>query len=275
MDTLPLQLVTPPEHLHRSLKMVDYFLHVAPLDEAIALKHPGGQRWKSYGNEILEGNSLSFFSKIEALSALADDDRVDTICEIGFNAGYSSLNFLVSSKPTARLISWDLFEHTYTPFAVQVLHDMFPTRSITVIAGSSLRTVPTFIEAQNALSPTCNLLFVDGGHTPEILRADMANFARLANRTYNRVIVDDIESPDLEAVWYELAATPQPGGFQLRPLYTVNSTAHGCVGWDPSALGMGYDFRFNEAACERFHEDRIWKNAGARSAMGVAEYVFT
>ena len=273
MDVLPLQLVTPPEHLHRSLKMVDYFLHVSPLDEAIALKHPGGQLWKSYQNEILEGNSLGFFSKIQALSELADDPRVETICEIGFNAGYSALNFLVSN-PTARFISFDLFEHSYTPFAVQVLHDMFPARSITVIAGSSLYTVPTYAEAQNALSPMCNLLFIDGGHTPDILRADMANFARLANRTYNKVVVDDIESPDLEAVWHDLAATAQPGGYQLQPLYMVNATAHGCVGWDPSAAGVGFDFRFNEAACERFHEDGIWKNAGARSAMGVAEFAF-
>jgi hypothetical protein len=38
---------------------------------------------------VIEGNSFGYYEKIKALSKIADDPRVTTICEIGFNCGHS------------------------------------------------------------------------------------------------------------------------------------------------------------------------------------------
>jgi hypothetical protein len=40
-------------------------------------------------DEVVEGHSSNFYEKIKALSKIADDPRVTTICEIGFNFGHS------------------------------------------------------------------------------------------------------------------------------------------------------------------------------------------
>jgi hypothetical protein len=38
---------------------------------------------------VIEGHTFVFYEKIKALSKIADDPRVTTICEIGFNFGHS------------------------------------------------------------------------------------------------------------------------------------------------------------------------------------------
>jgi hypothetical protein len=39
--------------------------------------------------DVIEGHTFSFYDKIKRLSKLADDPRVTTICEIGYNFGHS------------------------------------------------------------------------------------------------------------------------------------------------------------------------------------------
>ena len=89
----------------RSVKLVEYLRRTTILDEKIASFDPQGSAWK----QVIEGNTLAYFQKIKKLSELADDPRV----EIGFNCGYSSLNFL-TANPTARVISFDLFSNRCT-----------------------------------------------------------------------------------------------------------------------------------------------------------------
>jgi len=69
----------------------------------------------------------------------------------------------------------------------------FPGRFF-IHLGDSTKTVPTFIQA----NPTfrCDLIFVDGGHTYAIAKADLENFASIANRSNrdNAIIFDDYPS---------------------------------------------------------------------------------
>ena len=59
-------------------------------------------------------NIMTYFDKVWFLSELADDPKMKNICEIGFDKGYSSLNFLLAN-PVARMISLDSYEHDYVP----------------------------------------------------------------------------------------------------------------------------------------------------------------
>ena len=63
----------------RSVKLVDYIRRTTQLDERIASYLPEGSAWK----EVIEGNTLAYFQKIKKLNELADDPRIEFICEIG------------------------------------------------------------------------------------------------------------------------------------------------------------------------------------------------
>jgi predicted O-methyltransferase YrrM len=91
------------------------------------------------------------------MQSLADDHQVENICEIGFNAGYSALNFL-SSNPTASIVSFDLLEHDYAYAAINALHSMYPSRNLVVIAGDSKIAVKDFHEMRPDFR--CNLIFI-------------------------------------------------------------------------------------------------------------------
>ena len=52
-------------------------------------------------------------------------ESIQNICEIGFNAGHSALNWL-SSHPTAHVTAFDLGQHQYSAHAVNFLSQYFP-----------------------------------------------------------------------------------------------------------------------------------------------------
>ena len=168
----------------RSIKVAEFFRRTAVLDTGIAAHHPNGSDWK----RRIEGNTLAYYHKITRLSELADDSRVQTICEIGFNCGYSALNFL-TANPVARFFSFDLFANNYVPAAAVTLHEMFPGRNMAIVAGSSLLTVPKMAPTLAASQSLCNLIFIDGGHEAEVLKADIYNMVLLANKSFNRFVV--------------------------------------------------------------------------------------
>jgi hypothetical protein len=136
----------------------------------------------------LEGNIMGFPEKYSILQAYANDERVETICEIGFNAGFSSL-FMTLQNPKAKFYEFDIFYHNYSALALSALQEMFPTRHFLGIAGDSATSISRF----HAMFPEtrCNLILIDGGHSRTALRNDILNMALLANRTYHRVLIDD------------------------------------------------------------------------------------
>ena len=245
----------------RSVKLVEYVRRTTLLDDMIASRGSHLSEWK----QAIEGNTLAYFQKIQKLSELADDPRVETICEIGFNCGYSALNFL-TANPTARFISFDLFSNHYVPAAVQSLHEMFPERSITVVAGSSFHSVPKTFEMFGQ-AKMCNLVFIDGGHTADDLAADVLNMARFTNLTYNRFVIDDIHFPHLRAVWDAVVEQTSLGFY---PLEIVDSKAYGCIVWE-AIEPLGYKFPFNETKCEESFRRQGLKYDFRPGSLGVGE----
>jgi predicted O-methyltransferase YrrM len=121
------------------------------LNERVSLKL--GNDWQ----KNVEGNSAHFLEKVRVLQDLADDHRVNNICEIGFNAGYSALNFLIAN-PTASIVSFDLLEHHYAAVAASAILELFPNRNFTLIAGDSKMTVRRLKEIHSNYK--CNLIFI-------------------------------------------------------------------------------------------------------------------
>src|SRR5262245_15225471 len=97
---------------------------------------------------------------------------VRSIMEIGFNAGHSSELFLRFNE-TAHVTSFDLGEHRYVLAAKTYLDRRFHARH-TLVLGDSTQTIPRF----PAESPF-DLIFIDGGHSYEVAKADLLNCRRL------------------------------------------------------------------------------------------------
>jgi hypothetical protein len=111
--------------------------------------------------------------------------KARSIMEIGFNAGHSSLLYLVSN-PTSTLQIFDLGEHKYTRPCFEYLSSQFPNR-MKVEFGDSRQTVPAYI-AKNT-GRVFDMIHVDGGHTEPIVRADILNTLQLCD--YNTVVISD------------------------------------------------------------------------------------
>ncbi|WP_237341626.1 class I SAM-dependent methyltransferase [Williamsia soli] len=121
------------------------------------------------------------------LRAAAAGTEVQQIAEIGFNAGFSSHAFL-DANPRARVTSFDLAEHQYVSASKKHIDEEFPGRH-TLIAGDSLETVPRFGDSEP--DHRFDLIFIDGGHTYDIARADITNMRRLAHEK-TVLIFDDL-----------------------------------------------------------------------------------
>ncbi|CBJ29255.1 conserved unknown protein [Ectocarpus siliculosus] len=137
-------------------------------------------------NYLILGHTGAFPQKVEALGAVLRDggDRVEKICEVGFNAGHSSLNWLLNSRPSTKVLAFDLGEYEYMRHALDFLQMVFPGR-LEVLIGHSTVTIPAYAVVEEAAgrdTRTCNVLFVDGDHTEEGAYADLINFRALASR---------------------------------------------------------------------------------------------
>lgn len=64
---------------------------------------------------------------------------IKTICEVGFNAGHSTLNWMVAN-PTARVIMFHLWEHKVAAIAEEFLRshsELDPSRLEPAVKGNS------------------------------------------------------------------------------------------------------------------------------------------
>ncbi|MFC8177433.1 class I SAM-dependent methyltransferase [Rhodococcus sp. NPDC057297] len=126
-------------------------------------------------------------AELAYLSSLAADDGVELICEIGFNAGFSTWAFL-SASPTVTVVSFDLAEYEYSDAAKAHIDELFPGRH-TLIRGDSHSTVTEY--ARSNPDVRFDVVFVDGDHSLDGARADLAD-ARAFSTTDTVVVMDDI-----------------------------------------------------------------------------------
>jgi hypothetical protein len=132
------------------------------------------------------------------MQQLVHHAKVETVCEIGFNAGHSTLLWLASGAK--RVLSFELGQYTYSTKAVSFLNMRYPGR-FQVVMGDSLDTVPAF----RAMWPDerCNLLFIDGGHYYRHAMGDLQNFRGMRNETFHLLVMDDTNQDEVAAAWKE------------------------------------------------------------------------
>lgn len=151
-------------------------------------------------NEPLEGNSFYYHQTTNRFSELlpkqcnllwAASTATTRICEIGFNAGHSSLLFsLVHPDKPIHFTLFDLCEHAYTKPCLSFLKERFSHHTYELVEGDSTRTIPEYITKNQALLGTYDLVHVDGGHTEECATSDFTNALQLV-RPGGFLIVDD------------------------------------------------------------------------------------
>lgn len=173
------------------------------IQEYFQRKQETSQHWNkiesliSESKELLEGHiclSNDFIGKQLNLYHYA---KVATqILEIGFNAGHSTLIYLIAN-PTSKIYLFDLGVHKYTRECFNYLDSVFPNR-LSIIYGDSVKVIPQFTRDNPEIK--FDLLHIDGGHTTEIATADLINCKALAS-THNIVIFDDTDASWLLNVW--------------------------------------------------------------------------
>ena len=102
--------------------------------------------------------------------------KATNIMEIGFNAGHSSLLYLLAN-PKSKLTVFDLCEHKYTIPCFQYLQSVFPNR-LEMFPGDSTKTVPEF-SSKNP-NTKFDLIHIDGAHVGDIPNKDFYNSLPLA-----------------------------------------------------------------------------------------------
>lgn len=119
---------------------------------------------------------------------------------LGFNAGHSSFNFLTARRDVV-VHSFDVNNKRYVRKMALYLQRKFPGR-LNLTIGDSRKTVPHYFVARRSLMPpTCDMIFVDGGHKLDVPLKDIVNLARVASQPHNIILVDDIHSDDVRTAW--------------------------------------------------------------------------
>lgn len=134
-----------------------------------------------------EGQGYDFYK-------FARKESVKTICETGFNRGFSSLLWLVSN-PSAKVYSFDIGKRPVTKSAEFLARSFVDSKGgprFTLTIGDSETTLLDF-RAKNP-KVECDLVFVDGGHSERTALADITNFAAMS-RVNSTLIVDDVLCP--------------------------------------------------------------------------------
>lgn len=99
------------------------------------------------------------------------------IMEIGFNAGHSSLLYLLAN-PNSKLTIFDICQHKYTLPCFKYLQSVFPDR-LQIFPGDSTKTVAEFYT--NNPNTKFDLIHIDGAHYGDIPNKDFYNSLKLAS----------------------------------------------------------------------------------------------
>ena len=109
-----------------------------------------------------------------------------TVCEIGFNAGHSTLTWL-EANPNLVVYTFDINHWKYTEVMVNYLKAKYPRR-LNSCFGDSTVTLP-LVSANTDIK--CDVAVVDGGHEGNIPIIDIMNMKSFShNETI--LLIDDI-----------------------------------------------------------------------------------
>jgi hypothetical protein len=127
----------------------------------------------------------------------------ERLLEVGVNAGHSAL-LALSSSPRLEYYGVDIMSHPYTAECVDFLKGEFPGR-VHLFPGDSREVLPWLVNRRAELS--FDVFHVDGGHTSEVCRSDMANCIRIAAGQRGRhLMLDDVHASWIFDIYCEFVS---------------------------------------------------------------------
>ena len=156
---------------------------------------------KSTGEE-LEGNC---FFHHKSSKRVPDNKAINlysaakvskNILEVGFNAGHSSLLFLLAN-PENTIDCFDICSNKYTKLCFNYLSLTFPGR-IRLHEGDSKSTIPKFREANPG--KIYDLIHIDGSHELHDANCDFYNTLSMTKKN-SLIVFDDISLPQMKYIW--------------------------------------------------------------------------
>ena len=130
----------------------------------------------TYTQNEIEGHL--FEQQADLYFEMALSRNVKTICETGFNAGHTAINWLTAA-PNATLYAFDIVgQHYYYKIGKAIIDSVFPGRLVLVI-GDSRVTIPRFIAEHPDIR--CDIAEVDGYHQLDGPHKDIGNFHEMAH----------------------------------------------------------------------------------------------
>jgi Methyltransferase domain len=127
----------------------------------------------------------------------------ERLLEVGVNAGHSAL-LALSSSSRLEYYGVDIMSHAYTAECVDFLKGEFPGR-VHLFTGDSREVLPWLVSRRAEL--VFDIFHVDGGHTDEVSRSDMANCIRIGSGQRGRhVLLDDVHASWIFDVYCEFVS---------------------------------------------------------------------
>jgi hypothetical protein len=116
---------------------------------------------------------------------------VENICEIGFNAGHSTMLMLLGRTDTPiNFTIFDIGHHLYTKPSFEYIKSKFSYVNFEYVEGDSTITMPEWINNNPELMYKYDVVHVDGGHSEHCISNDMKNTDLLVKQN-GIIIIDD------------------------------------------------------------------------------------
>lgn len=194
-------------------------------------------RYVSPGFFKRNGNSAQVPVEIEMLRGVVTNPlqggrQVQTVCEVGFNAGHSAIVWLHGLD--TKLKSFDLFKLPYSNASRTYISEQYADR-VEFFHGPSQLTVPNYTRSVVAgTQPLCDVWFIDGDHYRKAPETDLKN-ALQASSDGAIIIADDCTTrfPMVQVAWRHLLQTGVSSGRIEEPYNrTINMPPPGGLkGW--------------------------------------------
>lgn len=151
----------------------------------------------SVGNPASPGTPFGYMRhvQLEAYSQLVwQRESALLYCEVGFNGGHGVAAMLLAN-PRLNAVAFELGTRPYSSEAARLLSRYFGEARLRYVLGDSTKTVPAYAQAGGR--GTCDVLLVDGAHTPDGAYKDIVNMRALAKPNASLLIDDISEGPGL------------------------------------------------------------------------------
>jgi hypothetical protein len=154
----------------------------------------------------LEGNSFYVHGTLDLHTDLytkqlnifwCGKQAITKMCEIGFNAGHSTMLLLLGrDKTPLDFTIFDIGHHSYTKPCLNYIKSKFSHINFEYIEGDSTVSMPKWIAVNNTHIGLYDVVHVDGGHTEHCISNDMKN-ADILVKNGGIIIIDDTNMPHI------------------------------------------------------------------------------